>query len=99
MELSIIIGRATQADIVAAGVKPTISGYEPDELGLLAISVNLLYHILDGLVGFHRCSATISLNKQKKRERNGNPFRSLFVIYGKFRICITNASGYAHPLI
>ena len=47
MELSIIIGRATQADIVAAGVKPTISGYEPDELGLLAISAKLLYHILD----------------------------------------------------
>ena len=32
---------------MAVGVKPTIPGYEPDELGLLAISVNLLYHILD----------------------------------------------------
>ena len=36
-----------KADIVAVGVKPTISGYEPDELGLLAISAKLLYHILD----------------------------------------------------
>ena len=32
---------------MAVGAKPTISGYEPDELGLVAISVNLLYHILD----------------------------------------------------
>ena len=36
-----------KVDIVAVGVKPTISGYEPDELGLLAISTSLLYHILD----------------------------------------------------
>ena len=36
-----------RTDIVAVGVKPTISGYEPDEHGLLAISANLLYHTLD----------------------------------------------------
>ena len=38
-----------QTDIVAVGVKPTISGYEPAELGLLAVSASLLYHTLKRL--------------------------------------------------
>ena len=62
--------------------------------------------IQGGSLGFHlnevKISSwldTISSESKKKREQNGFPFRSLFVIYRKFRICLTNASGYAHTLI
>ena len=35
-----------RTDIVAVGVKPTPSGYKPGDLGHLAISAIILYHIL-----------------------------------------------------
>ena len=43
--LRIFFVKNLQTDIVAVGVKPTISGYEPAELGLLTISASLLYHM------------------------------------------------------
>ena len=43
--VSLMANPSYKTDIVAVGVKPTLPGYKPDDLGLLAISALIVYHI------------------------------------------------------
>ena len=43
--VSLMANHSHKTDIVAVGVKPTLPGYKPDDLGLLAISALIVYHI------------------------------------------------------
>ena len=40
--VSLMANISYKTDIVAVGIKPTLLGYKPDDLGLLAISVTKL---------------------------------------------------------
>ena len=43
--VNLMANHSYKTDIVAVGVKPTLPGYKPDDLGLLTISALIVYHI------------------------------------------------------
>ena len=58
-------------DIVAVGVKPTPSGYKPGDLGHLAISAIILYHILSfsAILSDHRIDHRWLWSGRRQRTR------------------------------